>query len=557
MQSLMIVLLGIAGMTFGWFVYSRFIATKIYQLDENFVTPAHELNDGVDFHPTNKFILWGHHFTSVAGAAPIVGPAIAVYWGWVPAVLWVTFGTIFFAGVHDFGALWASARHKGKSIGALSEEVIGKRTRALFMIVMFLVLLMVNAVFGVVIAGAFVNTSGAVFPAWSAIVVALIIGQLVHRKFNLMALSIGGVVALYLSVYVGSVLPLDLPEMFGLSANANWIIILFTYAAIASMLPVWVLLQPRDFINGLQLFVGLFLLYGAVLLSLPDISAPAFNNYVAEDAPSIFPLLFVTIACGAVSGFHGIVSSGTTSKQLDKETDARFIGYLGAVGEGSLALITIVAVSGVALAATPELWHEIYNEYGSAGAGTFIQGGAQLITNGWGLPFNIAQTLLATMVVLFAGTTMDSGVRLQRYIIQEWGEIYDIPLLKKGVLATLVAVGCCLWLAFGAGGASGSGGLIIWPLFGSTNQILAGLTLLVISVMLIKLGRPARYTLIPMIFVLITSCWAAVLKLIDWYAEEKWLLVTIDVVVLVTSVLVILEAASVISKFRSKGSADR
>ena len=556
MQSLMIVLLGIAGMTFGWFVYSRFIATKIYQLDENFVTPAHELNDGVDFHPTNKFILWGHHFTSVAGAAPIVGPAIAVYWGWVPAVLWVTLGTIFFAGVHDFGALWASARHKGKSIGALSEEVIGKRTRALFMIVMFLVLLMVNAVFGVVIAGAFVNTSGAVFPAWSAIVVALIIGQLVHRKFNLMALSIGGVVALYLSVYVGSVLPLDLPEMFGLSANANWIIILFTYAAIASMLPVWVLLQPRDFINGLQLFVGLFLLYGAVLLSLPDISAPAFNNYVAEDAPSIFPLLFVTIACGAVSGFHGIVSSGTTSKQLDKETDARFIGYLGAVGEGSLALITIVAVSGVALAATPELWHEIYNEYGSAGAGTFIQGGAQLITNGWGLPFNIAQTLLATMVVLFAGTTMDSGVRLQRYIIQEWGEIYDIPLLKKGVLATLVAVGCCLWLAFGAGGASGSGGLIIWPLFGSTNQILAGLTLLVISVMLIKLGRPARYTLIPMIFVLITSCWAAVLKLIDWYAEEKWLLVTIDVVVLVTSVLVILEAASVISKFRSKGSAD-
>ena len=554
MQSLMIVLLGIAGMTFGWFVYSKFIATKIYQLDENFVTPAHEFNDGVDFHPTNKFILWGHHFTSVAGAAPIVGPAIAVYWGWVPAVLWVTIGTIFFAGIHDFGAIWASARHKGKSIGALSEEVIGKRTRALFMIVMFLVLLMVNAVFGVVIAGAFVTTSGAVFPAWSAIVVALIIGQLVHRNFNLMALSIGGVIALYLSVYVGSVLPLELPEMFGLSANANWIIILFTYAAIASMLPVWVLLQPRDFINGLQLFVGLFLLYGAVVLSLPDISAPAFNNYVVEDAPSIFPLLFVTIACGAVSGFHGIVSSGTTSKQLDKETDARFVGYLGAVGEGSLALITIVAVSGVALAATPEIWHEIYDQYGSAGAGTFIQGGAQLITNGWGLPFNISQTLLATMVVLFAGTTMDSGVRLQRYIIQEWGEIYNIPLLKKGVLATLVAVGCCLWLAFGAGGASGRGGLTIWPLFGSTNQILAGLTLLVISVMLIKMGRPARYTLLPMIFVLITSCWAAVLKLIDWYAEEKWLLVTIDVIVLVTSVLVILEAASVISKFRNKGS---
>ena len=551
MQSVMIVVLGIAGMTFGWFVYSKFIASKIYQLDPDFVTPAHEFNDGVDFVPTNKYVLWGHHFTSVAGAAPIVGPAIAVYWGWVPAVLWVTIGTIFFAGVHDFGAIWASVRNKGKSIGALSEDVIGKRTRALFMIVIFLVLLMVNAVFGVIIAGLFVGTPSAVFPAWSAIVVALIIGQLIHRKFNLTILSVLGVAALYAAVYVGSIAPIALPEqMFGLAANANWIIILFLYAAVASMLPVWVLLQPRDFINGLQLFIGLFLLYGAVLLSLPEISAPAFNSQVAAESPSLVPLLFVTIACGAVSGFHGIVSSGTTSKQIDKETDARFVGYLGAVGEGSLALITIVAVSGVALAATPAVWHEIYNQYGTAGAATFVQGGAQLINNGWGVPLGISTTLLATMVVLFAATTMDTGVRLQRYILQEWGEIYGIPLLKNGILATLIAVGCCLSLAFGAGGASGSGGLTIWPLFGSTNQILAGLTLLVISVMLIRLGRPARYTLIPMTFVLITSSWAAVLKLIEWYQAKNWLLVTIDLIVLVTSVLVILEAVSVISSYR-------
>jgi carbon starvation protein len=550
MQSLMIVLLGLAGMTLGWFFYSKFIATKIYQLDPNFVTPAHEFNDGVDYHPTNKYVLWGHHFTSVAGAAPIVGPAIAVYWGWVPAVLWVTIGTVFFAGIHDFGALWASARHQGKSIGLLSEAVIGKRTRSLFMVVIFLVLLMVNAVFGVVIAGAFVNTPNAVFPAWSAIVVALIIGQLIHRNYNLMLLSIVGVFALYGSIYVGSMVPLELPaEILGLSANGNWILILFIYAAIASMLPVWVLLQPRDFINGMQLFVGLILLYGAVVLSLPDISAPAFNNQVGEDAPSLIPLLFVTIACGAVSGFHGIVASGTSSKQLNKETDARFVGYMASIGEGSLALITIVAVSGAALAATPEIWHQIYEKYGTAGAATFIQGGAQLITNGWGLPVGISTTLLATMVVLFAGTTMDSGVRLQRYIIQEWGDIYGIDLFKKGVIATLVAVVCCLLLAFGAGGASGSGGLAIWPLFGSTNQILAGMTLLVISVMLIKMGRPARYTLIPMIFVLITSCWAAILKLIEFWLAANWLLVTIDVVVLVTSFMVILESASVVGQF--------
>jgi len=551
MQSLMIVLLGIAGMTFGWFVYSKFIATKIYQLDPNFVTPANEFNDGVDFVPTNKYVLWGHHFTSVAGAAPIVGPAIAVYWGWVPAVLWVTIGTVFFAGIHDFGALWASSRHKGKSIGALSEDVIGKRTRALFMVVIFLVLLMVNAVFGVVIAGAFVNTPNAVFPAWSAIAVALVIGQLIHRNVNLTLLSIVGVSALYFSIYAGSVMPIELPaNMFGLTPNANWIIILFVYAAIASMLPVWVLLQPRDFINGLQLFVGLFLLYGAVMLTLPDISAPAFNNNMAEDAPSLIPLLFVTIACGAVSGFHGIVASGTSSKQLNKETDARFVGYFAALGEGSLALITIVAVSGAALAATPEIWHQIYDKYGSAGAGTFIQGGAQMITNGWGLPIGVSTTLLATMVALFAGTTMDSGVRLQRYIIQEWGDIYNIALFKKGIFATLLAVTCCLLLAFGAGGASGSGGLSIWPLFGSTNQILAGMTLLVLSVMLIKMGRPARYTIIPMVFVLITSCWAAVLKLMEFWAAGNWLLVTIDIIVLITSFMVILEAISVITKFR-------
>ncbi|WP_462157402.1 carbon starvation CstA family protein [Pseudoalteromonas sp. GB56] len=557
MQSVVIVLLGIVGMLFGWFVYSKFIAEKIFQMDDKFVTPAHELQDGVDYIPTNKVVLWGHHFTSVAGAAPIVGPAIAVYWGWVPAVLWVVFGTIFFAGVHDMGALWASARHKGKSMGALSESVIGKRTRSLFMIVVFLVLLMVNAVFGVVIANSFVSQPNAVFPAWAAIVVALIIGQLLHRKMPLIPLCAIGVGVLYATIYMGSSMPISLPtEMFGLSDKANWIIILFIYAAIASLLPVWMLLQPRDFINGMQLLVGLVLLYGAVFISMPDITAPAFNTQTAVDTPSIIPLLFVTIACGAVSGFHGIVSSGTSSKQLDKETDGRFVGYLGAVGEGCLALITLVAVSGVALAVSPEEWHEIYSHLGAGSVGAFITGGANLIENGWGISTEVASTLLAVMVVLFAGTTMDSGVRLQRYIIQEWGEIYNIGALKNGILATLVAVGCCLLLAFGAGGSSGSGGMIIWPLFGSTNQILASLTLLVISVMLIKAGRPAKFTLIPMVFVLTMAFFAGVIKLAEYYQQGNWLLVTLDAVVLIVSVLVMLEAWSVIVAHKQGGNKD-
>ncbi len=450
------------------------------------------------------------------------------------------------------GALWASARHKGKSMGALSESVIGKRTRALFMIVVFLVLLMVNAVFGVVIANSFVSQPNAVFPAWMAIVVALVIGQLIKRQFSLIPLCIIGIIVLYASVYAGSYLPISLPEtIMGLSDKASWIIILFVYAMIASLLPVWMLLQPRDFINGMQLIVGLFLLYGAVFFSLPDITAPAFNTATAVDTPSIIPLLFVTIACGAVSGFHGIVSSGTSSKQLDKETDARFVGYLGAVGEGSLALITIVAVSGVALAASPQEWHEVYSHLGAGSVSAFITGGANLIEQGWGLSVSFSSTILAVMVVLFAGTTMDSGVRLQRYIIQEWGEIYQIPALKNGLVATLVAVGTCLLLAFGAGGSSGSGGMIIWPLFGSTNQILASMTLLVISVMLIKLKRPAIYTLVPMMFVIVMAFLAGIIKLKEYYLAGNYLLVGLDAIVLVVSVLVMLESWSVIRRFKA------
>ena len=346
--------------------------------------------------------------------------------------------------------------------------------------------------------------------------------------------------------------PMQLPEMLGLSAEANWIIILFAYAAMASILPVWALLQPRDFINGIQLVVGLLLLYGAVFLAMPDITAPAFNGQMDAGSPSIIPLLFVTIACGAVSGFHGIVASGTSSKQLDKETDARFVGYLGAVGEGSLALITIVAVTSVALAASPEAWHEHYHEFGAGAAGAFIQGGANLISTGWGLPVELSQTLLATMVVLFAGTTMDSGVRLQRYIIQEWGEIYKIAWLSKNSVATLAAVGVCLLLAFGAGGADGSGGLRIWPLFGSTNQMLASMTLLVISVMLFKLGRPVRYTVIPMAFVLTMSFLAGVAMLREFFLDGNYLLVAIDLIVLMTTLLVILESATVVVGLRKQ-----
>ena len=554
MSSIFIVLFGLVGFCFGWFVYSKFIAEKIYQLDPNYQTPAHRFEDGVDFVPTNKFVLWGSHFTAVAGAAPIVGPAIAVYWGWAPALLWVTLGSIFFAGVHDFGALWASNRHDAKSIGALSESIVSTRVRSVMMVIIFLLLVLVNAMFGTIIANDMVIYPESVFPAWAAIPVAIAIGVLIRRKFNLLLISIIGVAILYFTIYIGSNTPMALPgDIFGLGERGNWIILLYVYAGIASMLPVWLLLQPRDYINGAQLVLGLIILYSAVLLTMPNVAAPMFND-VVEGTPPLWPILFVTIACGALSGFHGIVSSGTSAKQLNNEKDARFVGYLGALGEGSLALITIVAVTGSLYAATAAGgWNELYPSLsGGPADGGFITGGALLISNGWGFSQSFSQTMLAVMVVLFAGTTMDACLRLTRYIIQEWGNIYEISPLKNNYISTLVAVGACLLLAFGVsnGNYPGDGGTLIWPVFGATNQILASMTLIVLSVYLIKLGRPARYLLTPMIFILLMAIWASVWYVMDYVSRGQWILVAIQVAVMVSAVFIILESWAAVSKFR-------
>ncbi|MFT6465603.1 MAG: carbon starvation protein [Halopseudomonas sp.] len=544
-------------MALGYFVYSKFIAEKIFKLDPDFRTPAHEFEDGVDFVPTNKFVLWGHHFTSVAGAAPIVGPAIAVIWGWAPAFAWVVLGTMFFAGIHDAGAIWASVRNRAKSVGSLTGDVVGKRARSIFMIVIFLVLLMVNAVFAVVIARLMMTFPTAVVPVWGAIFVALIIGQLIYRRImTLPVVSILGVIALYALIFMGPSMPIQMPAevMPGVSGNAAWILLLFLYAAIASVLPVWMLLQPRDYINGLQLFIGLLILYGAIVVLNPTMIAPMFNVDVPAGTPSLVPLLFVTIACGAISGFHGLVASGTTSKQLNRETDIRFVGFFGAIGEGGLALAAIlVATAGFASLAD---WQAMYSAFGQGGVTAFVEGGAYIIHNGLGLPQVTAATLLTVMAALFAGTTMDTGLRLQRYIFQEWGEIYNQEWMKKPLPATLLAVGTCLLLAFGAGGADGSGGMIIWPLFGTTNQLLAGLTLLVITVMLVHLRRPMWYTLAPLCFLLVMTVTALIFQLRTFYEQQNWFLLGLDLVVLVAAILVAMECAAALKRHRAQVAAE-
>ena len=550
MSAVLLLVIGLAALLVGYKFYSKFIAEKIYQLDPDFETPSHTMRDDVDYIPTHRVVLWGHHFTTVAGAAPIIGPGIAVIWGWLPAFIWVVVGTMFFAGVHDFGSIWASVRNRARSIGALTEDVVSQRARTLFMIVIFLLLLMVNAVFGVVISESLQATPSSVIPTWSAIAVALVIGVSIYRlHLPLFWPTAIGTLTLYIFIYIGEIMPIELPQrVLGLQPGAQWIIILFGYAAVASLLPVWLLLQPRDYINGIQLFIGLGLLYGTVLIASPTIVAPALNLNVPVGTPPLVPLLFVTIACGAISGFHGLVGSGTTSKQLNKEPDARFVGYLGSLGEGCLALVSIiVACAGFASLAD---WEAMYSQFGNGGMLAFVQGGATIVTAGSGLSFGFATTLLTVMAVLFAATTMDSGVRLQRYIIQEWGGIYGIPVLQNGYVATGLAVATCLTLAFGVGGADGSGGMLIWPLFGTTNQLLAGLTLLVISLMLVKLGRPARYTLIPMAFVTTMAFLSALYQLWNLYSNAQYLLLSLDILILIAAVFVILETGSAIVRER-------
>ncbi len=547
MSSVWIMLVGLAMLVFGYLVYSKYLAEKVFQLDESFVTPAHEFNDGVDHVPTNKYILWGHHFTSVAGAAPIVGPAVAVIWGWGPAFLWVTLGTVFFAGMHDFGALWASQRNKGRSIGSIAARYIGQRGSYLFLVVIFLVLLMVVTAFAVVITGLFISTPSSVIPAWGAIAVAVLVGIAIYRlKLPLLPVTVVGVVVLYLLIYIGDKVPVVLADDFlGIGPRAFWILVLFIYGALASTLPVWLLLQPRDYINGVQLFIGLALLYTSVIIGTikgaeaTKVVAPFFNTNTPDGTPSLIPLLFVTIACGAISGFHGIVSSGTSSKQLDKETDARFVGYFGAVGEGLLSLGTILSVAGGF--GTLARWEEIYSAYGNGGVAAFVEGGGNLMEQGIGLPASLSATVLATMAVLFAATTMDTGMRLMRFVVQEAAATVNIKVGKYVATTAVVLLG--LGMTFSQG-LEGGGGLRIWPLFGTSNQLLASLTLSIIAIVLIRKGRNPIPAIIPLSFVFIMSFWAAIEQAFGFMNPENpdYLLLVVDIVIIVSAIWVAVEA---------------
>ena len=408
------------------------------------------------------------------------------------------------------------------------------------------------------------------------LVVALIVGFLIYRTgAGILLPSLGALAVLYLMIWFGQYLPLELPDLIGFGPSeaqltaagsdaavaaeaaradgqrVGWIVVLFVYTFIASVLPVWLLLQPRDYVNGHQLFVALAIIGAGVLVTNPEVVAPAVNTSLPGDAPSWFPLLFITIACGAISGFHGLVGSGTSSKQLNKDTDARYVGYGGALGEGTLAVTSIIAcTAGFAVFVGLDGWHAHYGTWASASAGAtaaFVNG-VGVLAEGIGIPSRVATIFAAVVVISFAATTLDTSIRLQRYIIGELGVEYRVKIVQNRWMATLIAVVACALLALGLD--RGAGGMRLWPLFGTTNQLLAGLSLLIITLFLFRQKRPVWVTIIPMSFLLVMTTWAMVLNLRRFAGESQTLLLVVGGAIFVLEIWLLFEAAAAIRRVR-------
>ncbi len=562
MDTLLLMLICGAGYLVAYHTYGRFLAKKIFKLDKNAKVPSKEFNDGIDYVPARKGIIFGHHYTSIAGTGPIVGPAIGIIWGWLPAIIWVFFGSIFMGAVHDFGSLVVSIRNDGKSISEVAAKYINTRVRFIFFAVVFLTLLIVIAVFGVVIAAVFTRFPSAVIPVWLQIPIAVSLGFAVYKKSASVLLSTAvAVTAMYACIAIGSFLPVKLGAAFGIPATGLWVIILLIYAWVASTLPVTTLLQPRDYINAWQLFIAMALLVvGTIIASLSGalpMIAPAVNTSLPAGTPPIWPFMFVIIACGAISGFHSLVASGTSPKQISQEPDCQFVGYGSMVLESFLAVLVIICVgAGIAMAVKigdsaevltgKDAWLNFYSSWiGAKGLSDKLAPvviGAANIMNALGLPQAIGVTLMGVFIASFAGTTLDTSVRIQRYVVSELAADMHIPYLGNRWTATTFAVLTAAALAFAAG-ADGTGAMKLWPLFGGANQLLAALALLVITLYLKRQGgRKYVITAVPCLIMLVITNWAMVKNEINFLNQKNWLLVTISAGIFILSLWMIAEA---------------
>lgn len=598
----------------GYRFYSKFLAEKIFQLaSKEVLTPAHLYEDGVDYIPTKPSVLFGHHYASIAGLAPILGPAVAVIWGWLPAMVWIVLGGIFVGCVHDFGSLVISIRNGGKSVGQVAELVIGKRARSLFHAIIFFLVSLAMGVFVLVIAGLYTapaktdiqaqlikekqviistkeikkghdsgelvkkdapktmrsNFPESVPPTIALMFAAIIMGYL-HYKKNLPL----GILTIISLIFVMIVIYFCMDESFlnlvGLNdperspSTETWKWILLAYAFIASVTPVWLLLQSRDYINSFLLYLGVVLVYigffvGAIRGDLNSFHVDMVRS--EEIGLDLIPFVFITIACGAVSGFHSLVSSGTTAKQIDIEKDARLIGYGGMVGESLLGLTSVIACTVGFYNETD--WYSYYKSW-SGLQGLSIQVGAYINGTGRfmefiGIPSSFGQGFIALIVISFALTSLDSATRLLRYNIEEIahsiGKNSITDFLANRYISSLIA---CLSIAFFAflkievNGQMKPAGLALWKLFGTTNQLLAGLALLIITIYLFKQKINFLYTFIPMIFVLIATLWAMIenLKEFVFGNSPNILLAIVGGLLFVLAIWVIIEGFIIYNRER-------
>ena len=512
MNALVLLIICVAILLCGYIFYGRWLC-KQWGVGEAETTPAHELEDGVDYVPAKAPVLMGHHFSSIAGAGPITGPINAAIFGWIPVTLWILVGGIFFGGVHDFGALFASVRHKGQSIGEIISANMSKRAKRLFIIFAYLTLILVVAAFASIVAstfGATVTESGAIDKAASAsnasvamvsilfIAIAIVFGFCVYRRNVPMGIaSVVGVLAIVLIMAIG----MNFHPIY-LKTN-TWMIVVGIYIAIASVAPVWILLQPRDYLSSFLLYAMLAVAFVGVIGAHPSMEAlPAFTGFVVGEGSSaqyVFPMLFTTVACGAISGFHSLVSSGTTSKQLNREKDAKPIAYGGMLLECVLAVLTLCAVA-----------FAYKNGIKSGATAIFAGGISKMVATIPGLAGaeNILYTLLVLTYSAFCLTSLDTATRLARFMFQEfWLEpgqtVKDIKSGWKKVLvnpyvATIITVVAGILLGM-------NGYAKIWGLFGAANQLLAGLGLLAVATWLGNIGKNNKMFLFPMGFMMIVT----------------------------------------------------
>lgn len=485
MNSVVLILLAIVIFVVAYLTYGRYLA-KTWGIDPTRKTPAHELEDGVDYCPAKTPVLMGHHFSSIAGAGPINGPIQAAFFGWLPCFLWIIVGGIFFGAVQDFGSIFVSIRHQGKSLGEVIEENIGRKARVLFTVFAWLVLLLVIAAFADIVANSFTGSeaNGSVATASMLfILLAIGFGFAVYRKNAPMVVaSIVGVILLAACVAIGLAFPIQLPK-------SVWIAVVFIYIMIASVTPVWILLQPRDYLSSFLLYFMIIAAVIGIFAAHPAVTVPAFIGFKVGNA-YMFPTLFITIACGAISGFHSLIGSGTTSKQLDNEKDALLVGYGSMLIECVLAVISLIAIATLTTDGAYAAFGSPTVVFATAISGFFATIGFSESA------VSATYTIIALAVSCFCLTSLDTATRLGRFLFQELfagTEIGKKLKLENMYVATVITAffGFVLCLA---------GYAKIWPLFGAANQLVAVPAFLAVGTYLKRQGKNNKMLYIPIIF---------------------------------------------------------